>query len=90
MITENTRVIDLTVGELMEVINQNTNTPTVIPSQDKKLVYGYKGIKELFNCSHKKAYELKNGVLKDAISQQGRIIVVDVEKALELFNTKRA
>jgi len=38
--------------------------------------------------SHATAQKLKNGVLKDAVSQQGRILLVDVEEALRLFGNK--
>lgn len=53
---------------------------------DRTFAYGLKGIQELFNVSHATAQKLKNGVLKDAVSQQGRIIIVDVDKAIELFS----
>ncbi len=55
---------------------------------NRTFVYGLKGISELFHVSHATAQKLKNGVLKDAVSQQGRILLVDVEKAIELFSNK--
>ena len=88
--TENKRVIDLTVGELIDAINSRSIPREAPLKPGKRLVYGYQGIRDLFNCGHKKAHELKNGIIKDAVSQQGRLIVVDVDKALELFKQKTA
>ena len=55
----------------------------------KRYVYGLKGIQELFNVSHLTAQRYKDGILKEAVFQSGRKIVVDVDKAIELFNEKR-
>ena len=51
----------------------------------KRYVYGLKGIQSLFKISHLTAQRYKDGILKPAVMQQGRKIVVDVEKAMELF-----
>ena len=45
---------------------------------------------ELFNCSNVTAQRYKNGVIADAVKQYGRKIVIDAEKALELFNEAKA
>lgn len=52
---------------------------------EKRLVYGLKGIKELFHVSDSTARKLKNGPIKEAVSQSGRTIVVDADMALMLF-----
>ena len=59
------------------------------PEPGKRYVYGLKGIQELFNVSHLTAQRYKDGIIKDAVYQSGRKIVVDVDKAIELFNEKR-
>lgn len=59
-----------------------------VPSSGKRYVYGLKGIQELFNVSHGTAQKYKDGILKNAVFQSGRKIVVDVDKALELFNSR--
>jgi len=51
-------------------------------------VYGLNGIKKLFNVSHATAQRYKDTIIKDAVRQNGRKIVVDVEKAMILFNEK--
>ena len=55
------------------------------PEPEIRFVYGLKGIQELFGCSHLTAQRYKDGILKAAIQQDGRKIVVDVAKARELF-----
>lgn len=60
------------------------------PEQTKRLVYGISGIAQLFNCSMTTANRIKaSGRIDDAITQHGRIIVVDADKALLLFNNSK-
>ena len=91
LLTSDTRIIDLTVGQLMELLEQK-QAPAEIkeePEKAKRLVYGIAGIAQLFNCSMTTANRIKaSGRIDKAISQHGRIIVVDAEKALVLFNNK--
>jgi predicted site-specific integrase-resolvase len=47
-----------------------------------------RGIRNLFSVSHATAQRYKDGIIKDAVSQNGRKIIVDREKALELFQQK--
>ena len=90
-ITSNTRIIDLTVGQLMELFAkvQSPATITEAPEKAKRLVYGISGSAQLFNCSMTTANRIKASWRIDyAITQHGRIIVVDADKALVLFNNK--
>lgn len=48
-------------------------------------VRGILGIAGIFGCSLPTAQRLKKTVIKDAVSQRGRLIITDVEKAKELF-----
>lgn len=59
---------------------------SLLLNHGKRYVFGIKGIQELFNVSHATAQKYKDGILKDAVFQSGRKIVVDVYKAIELFN----
>lgn len=43
-------------------------------------------LKKLFGVSHVTAQRYKDGFLKDAVSQQGRVIITDADKAMELFH----
>ena len=90
-ITPETRIIDLTVGQLMDLIAK-AQAPVVEkkPEQTKRLVYGISGIAQVFNCSMTTANRIKaSGRIDDAITQHGRIIVVDADKALLLFNNSK-
>ena len=54
-------------------------------SDSSKYAYGIAGICEIFGCSKPTAQRLKkSGVIKDAIIQTGRTIVIDRQKALNL------
>ena len=59
------------------------------PRPHGRLVYGLKGIEDLFNCSHKTAQFYKDHVINQAVSQNGRKIVVDADLALKLFDERR-
>lgn len=84
-----TRVIDLTAGELLELIaRENFRIYTevdVTKEPERKYVYGRAGIAELFKCSLTTASRIKtSGLIDGAYKQIGRKIIVDAEKALEL------
>ena len=86
----NTRIIDLTVGELMELFGTIKPTPQEPPKPEKRLVYGIAGIAQVFNCSMTTANRIKaSGRIDRAIKQHGRIIVVDADLALELYNNNK-
>lgn len=80
----------LTVGDLRKLLSEILSGKT---SEDVKshgrLVYGLDGIRGLFNCSHKQAQFYKDHVIQEAVSQNGRKIVVDADLALKLFNERR-
>jgi len=81
----NTRIIDLTVGEFMELLNKQQDNIVEQP-KEKRLVYGIAGIARLFNCSMTTANRIKaSGKIDRAISQCGRMITVDADLALELM-----
>ena len=87
VINENTRIIDLTVGQLMEMLGK---TQTVVadnmPTKEERVYYGIAGIAQIFNCSLTTANRIKaSGKIDRAISQYGRTIVVKADLALELM-----
>lgn len=88
-ISKDTPIAMLTVGQLQQVLNksnQQESTPTNTPdAKPKRYVYGIAGIRELFGVSHVTAQRYKDGIIRDAVSQQGRVIVTDAEKAMQLF-----
>lgn len=90
-INENTPVGALTVGQLKDVmgIDSQEEVEVLNTTTEKRYVYGLAGIRQLFNVSHATAQRYKDTIIKEAVMQQGRKIVVDAEKAIELFNTSR-
>lgn len=73
-----TPIWQLTVQEFVDV-SKNLNS-------EKKYEYGLKGLAKILGCSVSKASEVKSsGILNKAIIQNGNIIIIDKEKALELF-----
>ena len=76
-----TPIWKLTVEEFLE-ISKKINF-------ESKYEYGLKGLAKILGCSVSKASEIKSsGVLDEAIIQNGNIIIVDKEKALQLFAKK--
>lgn len=58
--------------------------------QEQNYVYGLKGIAKLFGCSVSSAQRLKkSGKIDDAIIQDGRKIIVEVDKVLELVRNHK-
>lgn len=90
-ISRNTRIIDLTIGEFEDWMKTMGFKPTAAPTAttQKRYVYGIVGIMELFNCCESTAIKLKNGKIKEACIQSPgcRKVVVDAEKALELYKS---
>ena len=74
--------------DLIEGSSTKSNTENSENSKftEKKYVYGISGIQSLLNCSESSAKRLKkSGAIDEAIIQNGRKIIIDVEKALELL-----
>lgn len=77
----------LTIGQLREFLREfltNESRPDAT-DEKKNYVYGLRGIQSLLHCSHTQAQRYKDGILKDAVMQYGRKIVVDADKAMLLF-----
>ena len=82
----------MTLGEFRKFLDgyteglrkdRKTDSPT------RRYVYGLRGISELFGVSLRTAQIYKETVIRDAVMQNRRKIVTDVDKALELFRGKR-
>lgn len=87
----NKRVIDLTAGELLDLIQQGYKPQVIVDTtkDNKRFVYGLAGIADLFGCSKTTANRIKqSGKIDGAITQVGSLIIVDAEKALELLDKK--
>ena len=80
-INPQTPLWQLTVEEFVEILKHL--------NYEIKYEYGLKGLAKMLGCSISKASEIKSsGLLDEAIIQKGNIIIIDKEKALELFARK--
>ncbi len=67
-----------------------TSDENVSTTAKRWLVYGINGLCELLQCSKATAHRIKNsGVIKDAITQTGRKIIIDAQLALELIQSSK-
>ncbi len=89
-IKSDTIVASLTVGQLVELVSSliSAKEDEVNLQTSTRYVYGLRGIQDLLHCSHTQAQRYKDGLLKPAVMQNGRKIVVDADKALALFAEK--
>jgi len=71
------------------ILEQQLESPHEKPSL-KKYVYGIAGIAQLLGCSIPTAQRIKSsGELDEAISQTGKILIVDSEMALDLLRLSK-
>ena len=86
-------LFQLSVGEFIDLMDSIIHKPNTIQEdvkQEHRLEYGIAGIARIFNCSISTANRIKaSGKIDKAISQRGRLIVIDADKALQLFNDTR-
>ena len=81
-INPNTQLLHLTVAEYIELHKVVTGQKKEI----KEYVYGLKGLAKILGCSRTTASKIKNsGMIDDAISQVGNLIVIDKKKVLEII-----
>jgi hypothetical protein len=89
----NTRVIDLTLGELLDAIEermQRSQQTTVEPAGDKNYVYGLKGFAKLLGCSKTTAVRLKaSGDFDEAITQVGALLIIDADKVMQIAKNRK-
>jgi hypothetical protein len=89
-VQDTTKLSELTVADLRMLFREfQSEKMEEIVRPSGKLVYGLRGVQQLFGCSHKTAQYYKDHVIREAVSQNGRKIVVDADLALKLFNERR-
>lgn len=87
-ITDNTPISELTTGQLRAFLKEQaapTTEAKPAPAPAPRLVYGLKGIMDLFQVSNMTAQRYKKGIIKAAVYQYGRKIVTDADHALQLY-----
>lgn len=86
------RVIDLTLGELLDAIDERITTTKKPeePKDGKRFVYGLKGLANLLGCSKTTASRLKSsGRIDAAVTQVGALLIIDADLALRLAAKKK-
>jgi hypothetical protein len=87
---DTTPIAALTVADLRQLIRETSAASAAnSPRTSGHYVYGLRGIQQLFGVSHKTAQEYKDGLIKDAVRQNGRKIIVDADYAVELFGRRK-
>lgn len=85
----NTPIWQLTIDQFVYLLKSTlSEKPEEEPEKvchPKRYVHGVSGIRSLFNCSYPTAHKLKETIIKPAVSQQGRVIIVDADLAIKLF-----
>jgi hypothetical protein len=93
MIDLNKRIIDLSVADIIEILelfigkDKQQDTASIDATKhNKHFVYGLSGIADLFGCSKTTANRIKqSGKIDEAIIQIGNLITIDADKALQLI-----
>ena len=88
----NMPIVCMTGAQFVQLLKINAPQPSdkaeiqVTPKLGPRLIYGTQGLCKLLNCSPATIGRYKSqGVFCGAISQIGRKIVIDADKALECF-----
>lgn len=82
-----TPIAALTLRQFLQmqgIVHESTAT-MADNTESTRYIYGLRGIMQLFGVSHKTAQAWKNTFLAPACSQVGRTIIVNRDKAIELF-----
>ena len=81
---------DNELSELCENLKDLFSEPRIENSVPKHYVYGLKGLAQLMGCSYPTAFRIKkSGIIDPAISQVGKIIVIDTDLAIDLLKVRR-
>jgi len=88
--TEQTRLTDLNVGQLIDIIINLKKEEEPVKSANflgDDYIYGYSGLAKILGCSKVTVYDrLKKGIYDNAIIRNGRKIIFkksEIEKILE-------
>ena len=96
MKNDSKRVIDLTLGELLDAVEDRVKATIGDTAgqgrakEPKRYVYGLRGLQTLFGCSKTTASRIKSsGKIDAAITQVGALIIIDADKAIELAGKRK-
>ena len=79
--------VEKRIKDLVDAVRQLSDRVEEKKPSERKYVYGIKGLASLFGCSVATAQRIKSsGTIDGAIIQRNRRIIVDAEKALQLYD----
>ena len=86
-ITEDPAIKEMVLGMVKTVLTNNEVEQIMEENLKGKpfTVKGIQGIASIFGCSLPTALKLKKTVIKDAVMQDGRVILTEVAKAKRLY-----
>lgn len=90
-INDATRIIDLTVGQLEDLIRSWVRSEVASDKadddrQDKRHVYGLKGLAKLLGCSTTSACKINtSGIIEPALTRLGNLLIYDSDMVLDLI-----
>lgn len=90
-INDATRIIDLTVGQLEDLIrswirSEEANAKADDDRQDERHVYGLKGLAKLLGCSTTSACKINtSGIIEPALTRLGNLLIYDSDMVLDLI-----
>ena len=88
-ISDNTPIAMLTAKQLKDYLfgeDGHTDKSQPEPPREKRYLYSIKELANFLSVSYKTAWNLKDTVLRPAVYQQGRVIMIDADKVLELMS----
>lgn len=94
-ITDSTPVSMLTVGQQKELFTSwmkelmgEVNIAAPRSESNVRYIYGIAGIAREFNVSYVTAHKMKSGILRPAVIQNGRKIMVDADMAHDILRSQ--
>lgn len=88
MYSREVKVSDLTLGELLDSIDEHFHQKEREAESAK--IKGISGLADFMHCSYRTAQRLKNsGRIDKAIIQSGRTIVIDQQKLVRILHGNR-
>ena len=99
MNSNNKPIFSLTVDEFIEALREGLGfsdsdsadeNALTYPEAKKRYVYGLKGLCSLLGCFISTAARIKkSGAIDAAVSQRGKIIVIDADLVLDILNVQK-